>query len=282
MTFIETIPDEQASGVLAKLYERERADDGYVWNNTRAFSHRPDVLAGWNGSSATIRANMDLRRYELATLAAARRLRSSYCMLAHGSVMLAKGFAEPDELRAIATDHRAAGLDPVDVAVMDLADKVVADATSVTEADIDGLRATGLSDPEIFDVVLAAAARCFMSKVIDAVGALPDHEYEERLEPELREALDGRPADRRELGLALAAAPEDPRQRHRRAVEQRLAVALVLARRPLVVVVGDRRDVRELVGVVADVDRGLGVRLLVLPELHGMPSLHAVAVDVGR
>ena len=132
---------------------------------------------------------MDHRRYELATLAAARRLRSSYCMLAHGSVMLAKGYAEPDELRAIATDHRAAGLDPVDVAVMDLADKVVADATSITEADIDAARATGLSDPEIFDVVLAAAARCFMSKVVDAIGALPDHEYEQRLDPELREAL---------------------------------------------------------------------------------------------
>ena len=35
MTFIDTIPEDQASGVLAKLYDAERADDGYVWNNTR-------------------------------------------------------------------------------------------------------------------------------------------------------------------------------------------------------------------------------------------------------
>ena len=34
--------------------------------------------------------------------------------------------------------------------------------------------------------MLAAAARCFMSKVIDAVGAEPDHVYEERLDPALR------------------------------------------------------------------------------------------------
>ena len=51
------------------------------------------------------------------------------------------------------------------------------------------MRELGLSDSEILDVVLAAAARCFLSKVLDAVGAQPDHEYEERLEPELREAL---------------------------------------------------------------------------------------------
>jgi hypothetical protein len=31
---------------------------------------------------------MDLRRYELATSAAARRLRSTYCVMAHGSVPL--------------------------------------------------------------------------------------------------------------------------------------------------------------------------------------------------
>jgi hypothetical protein len=30
---------------------------------------------------------MDLRRYELATVAAAKRLRSSYYALAHGSVL---------------------------------------------------------------------------------------------------------------------------------------------------------------------------------------------------
>jgi hypothetical protein len=39
-------------------------------------------------------------------------------------------------VRQIALDHRSAGLEPVDVAVMDLAGKVAADATSVTQADV--------------------------------------------------------------------------------------------------------------------------------------------------
>ena len=78
---------------------------------------------------------------------------------------------------------------------MDLAEKVADDATSVTQADIDRLREPGWTDPEILDdIVLAAAARCFFSKVLDGVGALPDREYESKLEPELREALTvGRP-----------------------------------------------------------------------------------------
>jgi uncharacterized peroxidase-related enzyme len=135
---------------------------------------------------------MDLRRYELTTLAAARRLRSSYCTLAHGSVLVDK-FLEPDALRAVVADHRTAGLDPVDVAVMDLADKVADDASSVSEADIEGLRSLGLSDPEIFDVIAATAARCFFSKMLDGLGAQADARYAD-LEPQLRHALTvGRP-----------------------------------------------------------------------------------------
>jgi uncharacterized peroxidase-related enzyme len=192
VTYIDTVAPEHASGPVAEHYEADRASLGHLPNFTRAFSLRPDVYAAWRQLNATIKAGMDLRRYELATLAAARRLRSSYCMLAHGSV-LADGFLEPEALQAVVADHRTAGLDAVDVAVMDLAEKVADDATAVAQTDIDGLRTLGLSDTEILDVVLAAAARCFFSKSLDGVGAQPDREYA-ALEPGLRDALTvGRP-----------------------------------------------------------------------------------------
>ena len=88
----------------------------------------------------------------------------------------------------IALDHRAAGLDEVDVAVMDLAELVVDDATAITDGDLQRLRDLGLSEADIMDVILAASARCFFSKTLDALGVLPDASYLE-LEPELREAL---------------------------------------------------------------------------------------------
>ena len=55
------------------------------------------------------------------------------------------------------------------VAVMDFADHVVGNATSIL-GDIGRLRAHGLSDMDIRDVA-AAAARCFVGTVLDAVGA---------------------------------------------------------------------------------------------------------------
>ena len=108
-------------------------------NSVAAFDLRPDVYEAWQQLLGAIKGGVDPRRYELATVAAARRMRSSYCMLAHGSVLVDK-YMPPEELRAIAVDHRAAGLDEVDVAIMDLAEKVAGDATSVTQEDVDRLR----------------------------------------------------------------------------------------------------------------------------------------------
>lgn len=71
---------------------------------------------------------------------------------------------------------------------MQFAGKVVRDATSISSGDIEGLRSYGLSDQEIFDVAAAAAARCFFSKMLDALGAQPDSPYSE-IEPGLRKSL---------------------------------------------------------------------------------------------
>jgi alkylhydroperoxidase family enzyme len=161
-------------------------------NDDRAFEPRPQVAAGWEQLIGAIKAGMDRRRYHLATLAAARRLRSSYCCLAHGKILLEK-FHEP--VREIALDHHKAGLAPVDVAVMDLAEKVVTDATSITDADKKPLRDLGLSETDVMDVILVAAARCFYSKTLDALGVRADAEYA-ALDASLREALVvGRPID---------------------------------------------------------------------------------------
>jgi uncharacterized peroxidase-related enzyme len=187
MAFIETVPEDHAEGAVAEMYAADEEAFGYLPNFTRAFSLRPAAYAAWRQLNGSIKGEMDPRRYELATIAAARRLRSSYCALAHGSVLM-DDFFDVDSVTALVTDHRAAGLDATDVAVMDLAEKVADDATAVQQEDIDRLRSAGVSDAEIVDVVLAAAARCFFSKTLDAVGVAADARYRE-LDPGVRDVL---------------------------------------------------------------------------------------------
>jgi uncharacterized peroxidase-related enzyme len=188
------IGSAEQSPEVAALYDRDRAQMGYVANYTTVFAHRPAVYEAWGALNGAVKAAMEPRRYELATVAAALRLRSSYCSLAHGKV-LAETFDGADAVHRIAVDPGSSGLDRVDLAVMRLADKVAAGACRMSEEDLAELRDLGLPDAEILDVVLAAAARCFFSTVLDAVGAEPDAAYQ-RLPEALREALTvGRPIE---------------------------------------------------------------------------------------
>lgn len=165
---------------------------GVKTNFEQAFeaAGREDVFRAWVQLNTAIKGHMDLRRYELATIAAAQRLRSTYCSCAHGKV-LRDTFDAP--VREIVVDRRSAGLDEIDLAVMDLAERVVDDAASIVDADREPLRRLGLSEAEIMDVVLAASARCFFSKALDGAGVLADAHYRELPDELLDVLVVGRP-----------------------------------------------------------------------------------------
>ncbi len=187
MAFINTIPVDQATGDVQAMYTRSQSELGYVSNFSKVFSHRPHVMAAWRELLASIRRSLDPRRYELVTLAAARALRSSYCMLAHGTV-LRQHFYSATQLQSIADDFTVTDLAPADIAMMTFAERIVRDATAIMPADVQTLRAHGFTDPEIFDIAATAAARCFFSKLLDALGAEPDATYAQ-LEADLRQTL---------------------------------------------------------------------------------------------
>jgi uncharacterized peroxidase-related enzyme len=193
MTGASLPPAQSPKGALVAYIESiDDIDAGPQRNMRSVFAHRPAVYAAWRQLLGAITAEMDERRYELVTLAAAGSLRSSYCALAHGSVLLERHVSEA-ELLILALDPDSAPLTPVESAAMRFARKVVEDATSVAAEDVAELRELGLSDAEIFDIAAAAAVRCFFSKTLDALGVQPDPEYAE-LSPELRKALvTGRP-----------------------------------------------------------------------------------------
>jgi uncharacterized peroxidase-related enzyme len=188
VAFVRAVTDDEACGEIAGLFAADRERLGYVANYTRTFgAHRPEPFVAWRRLIGSISESMDERHYELATLAAARQLRSSYCALAHGTI-LAERLLEPAAVRELAAGGLPGALDPLERAIVDLAAKVAEDATSVGEDDVQRLRYHGLDDGQIVDVVLAAAARSFFSKTLDALGILPDHAYQ-AVEPELRDAL---------------------------------------------------------------------------------------------
>ncbi len=190
--YIETVRPEAATGPVRELYDRDLASLGYVTTDSMLFSLRPAVHGAWRQLVRELRTTIRLRRYELVTIAAARALGCRACVSAHGAVLLRNGIVDPSQLAAIVRNFRDAGREPLEVAIMDLAEKVAIDAHRVGPADIEGLRSLGLDDGEIFDIVLAAAARAFYSKTLESLGVPPSPELVET--NGLLDLVDDRPA----------------------------------------------------------------------------------------
>ena len=173
--YVRTPSPEEADGAVKAMYEAAEAAEGYLPNQVRLFSLNPAARAAWRQLVESINADMDHRRYELVTLAAAATVRCRYCVSAHAAVVMESDYFDRAQVDEIARDFRSAdSLDARDKEIMVFAEKVALDANRVAPEDVDHLRAHGLSDKEIFDVTLAAAARVFYSKVLQAMGAEPD------------------------------------------------------------------------------------------------------------
>ena len=171
MSYLHTPPE-------SPLFAGPAESLGYVPNYAKVFALAPDAYRAWQALSAAVKAGIDERRYELVTVAAARRLRSRYCTVAHAAILRDKFRYDEDALRAVMADPRSAGLDPGDLAAMDFADKIAADPTAATAADVQALREAGLSEQDIFQVVLAVTIRRFFAGTLDATGAEPDPVYD--------------------------------------------------------------------------------------------------------
>jgi uncharacterized peroxidase-related enzyme len=198
MAFIETTAPDVTTGSARAMLERQQEHYGYVPNYAKVFSDRPEIMDLWADLQRGIRRHIDSRRFELITFVAARELGSSYCALAHGQVLRDR-ILSPEEMQALVDDDCGA-FSEVELAMMDLARKVVADSSSVSDADIERLRVGGLRDDEIFDVVATAAARAFFAKLVDALGAQPDSTF-----LEMDEAL----RDRLTVGRPIASDPTE-------------------------------------------------------------------------
>jgi uncharacterized peroxidase-related enzyme len=188
--FIKTIEPEEATGEVAELYQAEIAGMGQVMQATQCWSARPDMIVPVERLLHQMRDgfSLGLLNFRLITLIAAKYVPSSYC--SHVYFRTLSGMMGREQALAVQRDYRSAGLSEQQVEMLAYAEKITRDASKITKADIDRLRAVGLTDLNIADIAMAAAFRNFMSRYFDAVGAEPEEAF-----------LDEDPAVRAEMAV---------------------------------------------------------------------------------
>jgi uncharacterized peroxidase-related enzyme len=192
--FLQTVAEKDATGALAEAYRMEKEDAGFVPEAARCFSTRPDLLPLFHAFFAGVRGgfSLDARDWCLITLIAAKHVRSTYCSHVYSQRLTAL-LGSKDDVLAIQRDYRNAGLPERDVAMLAYAEKVATEAHRIGQADVDRLRAAGFSDQQICDIALCASFRCFLSKFVDATGAVPEPAYHDSDETFRKAMTVGRP-----------------------------------------------------------------------------------------
>jgi len=180
---------EPSTPEAAEFLAKELAQSGYVMNLERAWAWRPDVAEAFVELRKRLIGNSSLSPREVALLvcASVSALGDSYCSLAWGAKLAKLGDAA---LAAkVLSGGNAPGLSAREEALRRWAGQVVADPNATRSADVDALRAAGLSDKEIFEATAFIAFRVAFSTVNDALGASPDAQLAAEAPAEVRSAV---------------------------------------------------------------------------------------------
>jgi len=155
------------------LFDEDIAEDGYVWNVTKLWSHNAPLVTGLFDlmGQAVADQNLTFRQRGILVAACASTLGDAYCAVAWGSKLA--GVSDPDFAAAVIRCDDE-GLSDDERALASWARKVASDPNHITAADVDDLRSAGFSDPQIFAVTAFLGLRLAFSTVNDALGVGPD------------------------------------------------------------------------------------------------------------
>ena len=155
-----------------------RQSFGFLPNLFRAQTLLPRVIEAEAGIAATVllkTSGLSRIQKEIILLRVAAAHRSMYCVTAHARLLHDLG-VPPRRIEGILEDHRAAGLSPADVALLDYALKLDHHPTWLDRGDVDRLRHLGFSDEQILEANLTTALTGFLCTLATGLGVSPDFE----------------------------------------------------------------------------------------------------------
>jgi uncharacterized peroxidase-related enzyme len=177
MTWIETIPQERASGRLKTLYDRIAGPSGRVDNILTAHALRPHTLEGHMVLYKAVlhHASNRIDGWLLESIGIHVSLLNEcgYCVEHHfaGLRRLLADDVKADRLRsALEAGTPEAVFDDRAAAALDYAGRLTTRPAGIEEGDIERLRAAGFDDGEILEINQVASYFAYANRVVLGLG----------------------------------------------------------------------------------------------------------------
>ena len=177
MTWIKTISYDDAEGQLKRLYDRIKGPDNNVDNIMLAHSLRPHTMEGHMALYKHVlhHTRNTLPKVFLETIGVyvSSLNNCAYCVEHHFSGMARLlGDHERASLvsRALESRQPAEAFEGFELAALQYAEQLTIRADTISESDIDGLRAAGLDDGQILEINQVTAYFCYANRTVLGLG----------------------------------------------------------------------------------------------------------------
>jgi uncharacterized peroxidase-related enzyme len=174
------VPDEsELPEDIQGLFRKAREKIGFVPNVFVSYSFRPERLRTWFAHFKSLHVptdNLSVADREMVAVVVSMANGCLYCLIAHGAA-LREALGDPVLGDRITLDWRRAGLDERRSAICAYAEKLTRTPREMTEDDLAGLLAVGLTQEEAWDVAEIAAMYNFTNRMAMATDMLPNEEY---------------------------------------------------------------------------------------------------------
>lgn len=190
------IDDPEMTEALKTRDERIKNSEGFYMKWVRLWGWVPEIEEAFRMARGKLDETTTLSKRErlVIVVASVSKLGDSYCSLAWGK-MLANAASDPTMPAALCKGTETAAMTDREKALAKWARKVVGGPSATTKADVEELRAAGLSQKEIVEATTLVAFRIAFSMVNGALGAGPDVGLKDSAPAPLVDAVSyGRPA----------------------------------------------------------------------------------------
>ena len=158
MSRIHQIAPDSATGKAKELLDAVKGKLGLVPNITRAMANSPAALEGYLGLSGALgKGSLSAKNREQIALAVGQANQCDYCLAGHSAIGKMVGLTSDQ----ILDSRRGTAIDPKSDAVIRFARKLVDERGRVSDADVAEVRAAGLDDGGIAEVVANVALNIF-------------------------------------------------------------------------------------------------------------------------
>lgn len=158
MSRVKPVSPEQASSAVKEIYDGIKKQMGGLPNIFQNMGNSSAVLKGFLGlSDAAAQTSLDPKLREQIALIVGQTNHCNYCLSAH-TVLGGKAGLQSDEIMQA---RRAKSSDSKTQAILKFAQLVVEKRAQVTDQDVKELKAAGVNDAEVGEIVMLIVLNIF-------------------------------------------------------------------------------------------------------------------------